>query len=180
MNSILNNMSHNRKLLYSSLSLFLLISPSLAASDILLNGTNIYLATGYPVELYQGYTLNLKSVSNDGSAWLQLIQGDKIVKSDIVHDNGYFLYNRTNKTIISVKMEKVYSSSSEQKLVSFSIYQFIDPEIPVPDRAIIPENTINPDNSSSYPKIYAQGEPVIWILGIYSALILFYVLRKLW
>ncbi|VVB84997.1 Uncharacterised protein [uncultured archaeon] len=74
-----------------------------------MNGTGIYLASGDSYGLYQGYILSLKSVSSDGSVWVQLTEKDKIVKNDIVHDYGYFTYNKPNSTILSVKIEKIYS-----------------------------------------------------------------------
>jgi hypothetical protein len=161
--------------------LFILIQAGSAASDILLNGTGIYLASGDSYGLYQGYVLSLKSVSGD-SVWLQLAENDTIVKSEIVANRGYFIYNKTNRTILSVKVDNIYSGSSEQSLVSlFPVYQFIDPEKPLPDiTEIIPKDTGNPGNDNPSVRIYTPGEPVIWTLGIVFTLILFYILRKLW
>lgn len=161
--------------------LFILIQAGSAASDILLNGTGIYLASGDSYGLYQGYVLSLKSVSGD-SVWLQLAENDTIVKSEIVANKGYFIYNKTNRTILSVKVDNIYSGSSEQSLVSlFPVYQFIDPEKPLPDiTKIIPKDTRNPGNGNPPVRIYTPGEPVIWTLGIVFTLILLYVLRKLW
>jgi hypothetical protein len=161
--------------------LFLLIQAGSAVSDILLNGTGIYLASGDSYGLYQGYVLSLKSVSGD-SVWLQLAENNTIVKSDIVANKGYFVYNKTNRTILSVKVDNIYSGSSEQSLVSlFPVYQFIDPEKPLPDMTeIIPKDTRNPGNDTPYARIRTPGEPVIWALGIVFTLILLYILRKLW
>lgn len=160
--------------------LFLLIQTGSAVSDILLNGTGIYLASGDSYGLYQGYVLSLKSVSGD-SVWLQLAENDTIVKSEIVANKGYFIYNKTNRTILSVKVDNIYSGSSEQSLVSlFPVYQFIDPEKPLPDITKIPKDTRNPGNGNPPVRIYTPGEPVIWTLGIVFTLILLYVLRKLW
>jgi hypothetical protein len=158
-----------------------LISAGSGASGILLNGTGFYLTTGESQELYQGYALSLKSVSSDGSVWLQLTERDKVVKSDIVYSSGYFMYNRTNTTILSVLVNKVYSGSPEQNLVSISIYQFIDPDLPAPViTTIIPVNTMHQNNNNPLPKVQAFTEPLIWVLGICFIIILFYVLRKFW
>ncbi len=152
-----------------------------AGGDTLLNGTAIYLATGDSYGLYQGYVLGVKSVSSDGSVWLQLTENDRIVKSDIVVDKGYFIYNKTNRTILSVKVDNIYSGSPEQSLVSLYIYQFTDPDIPVPDiTEIIPDTTRNPGNNNSSVRIHTPEEPLIWALGIVFILILFYIMRKLW
>lgn len=151
-------------------------------SDVLLNGTSIYLSTGDSYGLYQGYILCVKSVRGDGFVWLQLIEDDKIIKSDIVANNGYFIYNKTNRTILSVRVDNVYSGSPEQNLVLlFPVYQFIDPDMPEPDiTEIIPEHTRSSGNYNPVVRIHTPGEPIIWTVGIVLILILFYMLRKLW
>ena len=156
------------------------LSSAGARSDILFNGTNMYLATGESSILYQGYVLSLKSVSSDGSMWLQLTDNETIVKSEIVYNYGSFEYNKSNKTIIALKVDKVYSGQSEQYLVSYFLYQFNDPEKPFPDKTIIPENTVTIKNNNSIPATRPSSETLIWVLGISFILLLFYVVRKLW
>ena len=168
-----------QKALLLMLLLFFLSSAD-ARSDILFNGTNMYLATGESSTLYQGYVLSLKSVSSDGSMWFQLTDNETIVKSEIVNSYGSFIYNRSNKTIISLKVDKVYSGQSEQHLVSFFLYQFNDPEKPFPDKTIIPENTMTPKNNNPTPATRPSSELLIWTIGISLILLLFYVVRKLW
>ncbi len=148
--------------------------------NILLNGTNVYLATGDSYGLYQGYVLSLKSATNDGSAWLELTDNDKIVKSEIVYAPGEFAYNKTNQTILSIKIDRVYSGSLDRNLISLYIYQFTDPEKPLPQKTAIPDNNVTPDSNRAPPKIKPPQEPLIWALGIAFVIILFYVLRKLW
>lgn len=151
-----------------------------ARIDVLINGTNMYLATGESSALYQGYILSLKGVSSDGSMWLQLTDNETIVKSEIVYSYGSFVYNKNNKTIISLNVDKVYSGQSEQHLVSFFLYQFNDPEKPFPDKVIIPENTITPVNNNPPPETRSSIDPLIGIPGIILILILIYFVRKLW
>ena len=174
-------MSRVRKVLYLFLSLLFLVSPSYGASDILLNGSSIPLVTGDSYGLYQGYILTLKSVSGD-SVWLQLTENDKIVKSEVVAIKGYFIYNKASRTILSVKVDNIYSGSPEQNLVSlFPVLQFIDPEKPLPDiTEVIPKDTRNPVNDNSSVRIHTPKEPAIWTLGIVFVLILFYIVRKYW
>lgn len=151
-----------------------------ARSDVLFNGTNMYLATGDSSTLYQGYILSLKGVSSDGSMWLQLTDNGTIVQSEIVYSYGSFVYNKSNKTIISLTVDKVYSGQAEQHLVSFFLYQFNDPEKPFPDKTIIPENTLTPENNNLPPKTRPSIDPLIGIPGIVLVLILIYFVRKLW
>ncbi len=175
-------MSRVRNVLYLFLSLLFLVSPSLGAGDILLNGSTIPLVTGDSYVLYQGYLLTLKSVSGD-SVWLQLTDNDQIVKSEVVAIKGHFIYNKSNRTILSVKIDNIYSGSSEQNLVSlYPVYQFTDPDKPLPDiTGILPEDNQNPgrDEKSSV-RITTPKEPAIWALGIVFVLILFYIVRKYW
>ncbi len=177
---IVNNMVLRQKEVILIILLYFLSIAGSARSDVLFNGTNMYLATGESSTLYQGYILTLKSVSSDGSMWLQLADNDTIVKSDIVYSYGSFVYNKTNKTIISLNVDKVYSGPSEQNLVSFFLYQFNDPEKPYPDKPIIPENTVTPVNNNPALKTRSSIDPLIWILGIALILILVYLIRKLW
>ncbi len=177
---IANNML-KRRLAISLLLVPLLITTATATNSTLLNGTHIYLATGDSYGLYQGYILNLKSVSSDGSVWLQLNQKEQTVKSDVVRSYDSFMYNKTNKTILSVKVDNIYSGSSEQSLVSLYLYQFIDPDMPMPIQTeIVPVQTGNPDNNIVLPRIRTPQEPAIWALGVFLVLALFYIVRKLW
>ncbi|VVB90284.1 Uncharacterised protein [uncultured archaeon] len=148
--------------------------------DILFNGTHIYLATGDSTPLYQGYTLSFKSVSSDGSMWFQLMDNDTIVKNEIVYSYGSFMYNKTNRTIISLKVEKVYSGPSDQNLVSFFLYQFYDPEKPYPDKTIIPGNPVTPENTIPLPQPRPSIDPLVWVPAILLVTIIYYLARKLW
>ncbi|MFZ3059170.1 MAG: S-layer protein domain-containing protein [Candidatus Methanoperedens sp.] len=152
-----------------------------ATDDILLNGTGIYLASGDSYGLYQGYVLSVKSVSSDGSVWLQLSEKDQKVKSEIVA-RDYFIYNKSNRTILSIKVDNVYYGSSEQILVSLiPVYQYVDPDLPVPDiTEMIPKDVKNPVDKRPPAGIYTPGEPVIWAAWVVFILVLYYILRKLW
>jgi hypothetical protein len=179
--TLIENNMLKRRLVISLLLVPLLITTVTAANSTLLNGTHIYLATGDSYGLYQGYILNLKSVSSDGSVWLQLNQKEQTVKSDVVRSYDSFIYNKTNKTILSVKVDNIYSGVSEQSLVSLYLYQFIDSDVPVPVQTeIVPAQTRNPDNNIPLPRIRTPQEPVIWALGVFLFLVLFYMVRKLW
>lgn len=177
---IVNNMVMRQKEVILILLLYFLSLTGSALSDVLINGTNMYLATGESSALYQEYVLSLKGVSGDGSMWLQLTDNETIVKSEIVYSYGSFVYNKTNRTIISLNVDKVYSGQSEQHLVSFFLYQFNDPEKPFPDKTIIPENTVTPGNNNPPPENRSSIDPMIWVPGIALVLILIYFVRKLW
>jgi hypothetical protein len=169
------------KLLSGFTILFFLIPGVSALNYTLLNGTGIYLATGETQNMGQGYVLSLKSVSHDGAVWIQLSHNDTIIKSEILSAGDYFYYNKSNRTIISFKLDNVYSGSTEKDLVSlFPVYQYLDYGLPntTPTYAN-PKNTIDPTNTSS-GKIYTNQEPLFWSLGIIFVLVIFYTLRKLW
>ncbi len=171
-----------RKVLYSLFFLLILASLSHGATDILLNGSAIPLVTGDSYAFYQGYVLTLKSVHGD-SAWLQLTENNRIVKSEIVEINGYFVYNRTNRTILSARIDNIYSGSSEQSLVSlYPVYQFTDPDMPLPNvtENMPLDNQGQSMQNNSSDRISTPEEPVIWALGIVFILILFYIARKYW
>ena len=165
-----------------AVSLFLLAFSGSAASDMILNGTHYYLSSGDSYGLYQGYILTLKSVSNEGSVWLELRANDTIVKSDIVHLKDLFTYNKTNRTILSVKVDTIYSGSKDQKLVSFfPIYQYVDPDLPSPEiTEITPIETLNKENNSTKPQKETLQEPMILAAAIILLFIIIYLVRKSW
>jgi hypothetical protein len=171
-----------RKIVTLVVFIFLLASSASGASDIILNGTSVYLSTGDSYGLYQGYVITLKSVSNDGSAWLELTYNDTFIKSEIVHIKGFFTYNKTNRTIISLRVDNIYSGSSDKNLVSFfPVYQYIDPDMPKPEIIkTIPAGTPDPVNNSVPPKQKAVPETAILVIGIFFILFIFYIVRKLW
>jgi hypothetical protein len=180
-----NNMVPGRIGILLFLSLFTLTFIGAGGGNLLINGTNIYLATGDSYGLYQGYILSLKSASSEGFVWLELADNDKIVKSEIVYTPGEFVYNKTidnntNWTILSVKVDTVYSGSSEKNLISMRIYQFGDIDKPFINITSFPENKVTSENHSSSPRSKPPQDELIWAIGIILVLILFYVLRKFW
>ena len=121
----------SRKIFTFVVFIFIFASSATGASDILLNGTSFYISTGDSYGLFQGYIITLKSVSNDGSAWIELTSSDMIVKSEIVNIKELFTYNKTNRTILSLRLDTIYSGSNDKNLVSFfPVYQYIDPDMP--------------------------------------------------
>ncbi len=165
-----------------AISLVILAFSGSAASDIILNGTGFYLTTGDSYGLSQGYIIKLKSVNNEGSVWLELESDNKIIKSEITNLKGNFTYIKTNRTIISLKVDNIYSGSRDVKLVSFfPVYQYVDPDMPAPRIIEITPVNIPYQNNSSEPVLKQTiSEQVIWAAVIILILILFYVIRKLW
>jgi len=165
-----------------AISLVILAFSGSAASDIILNGTGFFLTTGDSYGLSQGYIIKLKSVSNEGSVWLDLESDDKIVKSEITKLKGNFTYIKTNRTILSLKVDNIYSGSGDAKLVSFfPVYQYIDPDMPAPRIIkITPVETSYPDNMSPPALKQTISEQVIWVAVFILIFILFYIIRKLW
>jgi len=174
-------MGRSAPILFIFFLFFFFASTGSGKGDILLNGTSIYLASGDSYGLYQGYVISVKSVSSDGAVWLQLTENNKIVKSEILA-RDYFIYNKSNRTILSIKVDNVYYGASEQTLVSlFPVYQYIDPDLPVPDiTEMIQRDVNNSVDKNTTARIHTPGEPVIWAAGVVFILVLYYILRKLW
>lgn len=165
-----------------AVSLFFLAFSGSGSSDILLNGTHYYLSSGDSYGLYQGYVLTLKSVGNEGSVWLELRKNDTIVKSDIVHQKEFFTYNKTNRIILSIKVDTIYSGSKDQKLVSlFPIYQYADPDLPLPRiTEITPSETTDKENYGTNPPKETLQEPMILAAAIILLFVIIYLVRKSW
>jgi hypothetical protein len=170
------------KILTSVVLIFIFASSASEAGDIILNGTGFYLSTGESYGLAQGYIITLKSASNDGSAWIELTSSDTFVKSEIVHIKDFFTYNKTNRTILSLRLDNIYSGSNDKNLVSFfPVYQYIDPDMPVPEIIEI-TSVVTPagENISVPPQQKAVPETAIVVIGIFCILFMLYIIRKLW
>jgi hypothetical protein len=171
-----------RKIFTLLVLIFFFVTSASAAGDIIINGTSFYLSTGGSYGLSQGYIISLKSVSNDGSAWIELTSSDMFVKSEIVHINEYFTYNKANRTILSLRLDNIYSGSNDMNLVSFfPVYQYLDSDMPAPK--IIDETPIETpgqENNSVPPQQKAVPETAIVVIGIFFVLFILYIIRKLW
>ncbi len=165
-----------------AISIFMLAITGSAASNIILNGTNFLLVTGDSYGLSQGYIIKLKSVSSEGSVWLELESDNKIIKSEIIHLKDNFTYNRSNKTLISIKIDKIYAGPGDTKLVSFfPVYQYVDPEMPPPRTVDKTSVQIPEKNTSNVPAAKpAPSEYVMIISLLLFVIMLLYILRKLW
>lgn len=165
-----------------AISLFILIAAGSAASDIVLNGTNFFLVTGDSYGLSQGYIIRLKSVSSEGSVWLELESDNRIIKSEIIHLKDNFTYNRTNRTLISIKVDKIYAGPGDTNLVSFfPVYQYVDPDMPPPrttDQTSV--RTPEQNNSSAFSVEPSTPEYAVIAAILLSVIILLYILRKIW
>ncbi|KAB2948375.1 MAG: hypothetical protein MPEBLZ_01100 [Candidatus Methanoperedens nitroreducens] len=171
-----------KNVLALAVSLIILALSGSAANDTILNGTDFYLSTGDSYGLPQGYVVKLKSVSNEDSIWLELESNDTVVKSEIIHIKDYFTYNKTNRTILSLRVDNIYSGSKDTNLVSFfPVYQYTDPDMPAPKIiGITPVKTPEQANYSVPPPEQPIPEFMIWITGIIFIIALFYIGRKLW
>jgi hypothetical protein len=172
----------DRKLFTLVVFIFIFTSSASGASDIILNGTSLYLSTGDSYGFFQGYIITLKSVSNDGSAWIELKSSDMIVKSEIVHINEFFTYNKTNRTILSLRLDNIYSGSNDKNLVSFfPVHQYIDPDMPTPEMVeITPVEGPEQENDSTLPQEKDMPETAIAVIGVFFLLFMVYIIRKLW
>jgi len=172
----------SRKIFTCVALIFFFASSVSAAGDIILNGTSFYLSSGDSYSLGQGYIISLKSVSNDGSVWIELTSDNRFIKSEIVHIKNFFTYNKTNRTILSLGVDNIYSGSNDKSLVSFfPVYQYIDPDMPAPKiMDIPPAGTPGQENNSTFPQQKAVPEIGIVVIGIFFILFMFYIIRKLW
>jgi len=161
--------------------LLLLVFSGSASSDIILNGTSFYISTGDSYPLSQGYIIKLKSVNSEGAVWLELESNGTIIKSEITNLKGYFTYNKTNRTILSIKVDNIYSGSKDSDLVSFfPVYQYIDPDMPAPKIIEITPVETQDQNDPALPQEQSTPEFVIWVAAFIFIIFILYIFRKLW
>ncbi|MCX9083968.1 MAG: S-layer protein domain-containing protein [Candidatus Methanoperedens sp.] len=152
-----------------------------ATNDIILNGTSFYLSTGGSYVLAQGYVITIKSVSNDGSAWIELTSKDAYIKSEIIHINDLFTYNKTNRTILSMKIDNIYSGSDDKNLVSFfPVYQYMDPDKPAPEIIEITPVETQVQENENFLQRKDDPEAGILVIGVLFILFMSYIIYKLW
>ena len=140
--------------------LILTVIPDVCAQysndSALINGSNIYLSTGQTWTFYQGYTITLMYINNEGSrGWVQLRLNDTLIRSATVSPGEMLYYNstvnNTNETVIlSLTVSEIYSGE-DSHIVAFSqVYQYYNPalEEPTPIPTYCPDNTSNVSNTS--------------------------------
>lgn len=132
-----------RKIYLWGLFLVLVAAANLNAGAVreskpLINGSSIYLSPGESWAFYQGYSLNLKSISEDGKqGWVQLKLNDTVVKTEVLSRGDTFFYNVTAKNakeiiLFRFTVSGIYSGQDSDILTFSPVYQYYDFNLPDP------------------------------------------------
>lgn len=128
-----------------------LCAGALQESKPLINGSSIYLSPGESWPFYQGYSLNLKSISEDGKqGWVQLELNNTVVKTEILSLGDTFFYNVTTRNAKEIVLFRftvsgIYSGQDYDILTFSPVYQYYDFDLPAPT----PLPTIKPNNQNN-------------------------------
>lgn len=114
---------------------------------LLIDGEGQVLASGEQREFYQGYAICIKGVGSRGSqAWIELLQNGTTVNYGIFGADDHFTYEKKDE-IFNVTIDHIYIGS-QNDLVFFYVYQYLDPDLPAPVPGS-PFNTTSPSNTTS-------------------------------
>ncbi|RZN33111.1 MAG: hypothetical protein EF813_11395 [Methanosarcinales archaeon] len=156
--------SNRINLIYLVLSVFLICSASCSVNtenvsglnnstnatnqtQLLIDGEGQVLANGEQREFYQGYAICIKGVGSRGNqAWIELLQNDTTVNYGIFEADNHFTYEKKNE-IFNVTIDHIYIGS-QNDLVFFYVYQYLDPDLPAPLIGL-PFNTTSSSNNTS-------------------------------
>jgi hypothetical protein len=152
-------------------------------SEPLISDQGIFLRVGETWNFYQGYSMTLRDVSDDGVyAWVQLSRGNVVVKDTIVTTGSTLMFNKSidgkRITIFRIVVEGVYANPSGY-LVTFSpVIQYFDPTLPMSTPA-------SANNTSTLPVTPLPPTPsstpsyVLVFSAIIVILLTFYMMRRI-
>lgn len=129
--------------------LFFFLPVSVCAEDeMLLNGTGIFLTTGETWDFDQGYQLKVKSVNpaND-RVWVVLSLNGVILHEGILGEGETLTYSH-NREILNITLDTIYSSPTGELITFTPVYQYLDPELPEPEKHDNTEDRQPDDNPS--------------------------------
>jgi hypothetical protein len=133
--------------LLTSIALVLPAQSVVIVEDVLVNDSSIYLVTGNSWHFYQGYNLSIKGVNQEAdSVWLELSLGNKILKTQVLGEGNYFIYQKNNRTILNITVNTIYAGDGEELVTFAPVFQYMDVELPAP---IIPEDEIDDEQNNS-------------------------------
>lgn len=112
------------------------------AQTLLENGTGFFLTTGDSWELYQGYTVNLKSVNQDHKqAWITIENKNESLREGILSEGDIFVYSKDDGAqILNITVDRIYINPDGELVVFKPVYQYLDYSLPEP---VIPEVNVN-------------------------------------
>jgi hypothetical protein len=114
---------------------------------LLIDGEGQVLANGEQREFYQGYAICIKGVGSSGTqTWIELLQNGTTVNYGIFGAEDHFTYEKKDE-IFNVTIDHIYIGS-QNDLVFFYVYQYLDPDLPAPVPGL-PFNTTSPSNTTS-------------------------------
>ncbi len=155
----------------------------MTAQPTLLNATSIYLAQGEKIDLYQGYTLEVKGVNPQGtSAWIEIKLQNKIVKTRVLGLGENMNYTSPNGTpILNLTLNSIYQGGQDTYLARFyPVYQYQDPDLPL--KTPPPQKNNNKNNKTTEnttPAVRTKTKlTFIWPILALAAIVI-YLLRRL-
>ncbi|MCO5384118.1 MAG: hypothetical protein NHB15_20300 [Methanosarcina barkeri] len=145
---------------------FYSMSPALAADNneklsiVLINGEEIYVRSGNSNTFLQDYQLYVKGTDTEGKrVWIELSRKGVPLQDAIVTEGSQFVYLQNSTEVLNLTVNTVYTGA-DGVLVRFSpVYQYLNPELPMPQTTPIESITNSSNNNSSdSPGLETQAE----------------------
>ncbi|WP_164999261.1 S-layer protein domain-containing protein [Methanohalophilus profundi] len=100
-------------------------------SDIILNGTSVYVKAGETFGFEQDYSLHVKYVNPESERiWISLSLNDESVADSILGRGEIFTYSSNSSTVFNITMGKIYYGSSGELVTFDPVYQYVDQRYP--------------------------------------------------
>jgi len=143
-------------------------------SEVILNGTSVYVKAGESFDFEQDYSLHVKYVNPESErVWVSLSLNDESVADSILGRDEVFIYSSNSSTVFNITMDRIYYGSSGELVTFEPVYQYVDHRYPYnPDDEKIQNKVQNTSENESQNQRVPFLNPTLLIL---FALLLPYV-----
>ncbi|WP_462272148.1 S-layer protein domain-containing protein [Methanohalophilus sp.] len=117
-------------------------------SDVILNGTSLYVKAGETFDFEQDYSLHVKYVNPESErVWVSLSLNDESVADSILGKDEVFTYSSNSSPVFNITMDRIYYGSSGELVTFEPVYQYVDQRYPY-----------NPNNEKTDMKVTNSSE----------------------
>lgn len=114
--------------------LFIIFLPGVVTagdSEVILNGTSVYVKAGESFDFEQDYSLHVKYVNPESErVWVSLSLNGESVADSIMGRNEVFTYSSNSSTVFNITIDRIYYGSNDELVTFDPVYQYVDQKYP--------------------------------------------------
>jgi len=96
-------------------------------SEVILNGTSVYVKAGETFDFEQDYSLHVKYVNPESErVWVSLSLNGESVADSILGKDEVFTYSSNSSPVFNITMDRIYYGSSGELVTFEPVYQYVD------------------------------------------------------